>query len=148
MICVEKDVSLLSNVHVRPDKITQSFDFLWESECSEVSGCALVESIDVMHPELVFKFFVLELKFGSAQVTDPNGQLGDLIILLCGQDGLVGDNVLQVSVHGGKCGKRVLCVAVWKGLMNESIPYLFKIGPYKIAACTRSWWLSSAWWVW
>ena len=90
---------------MKPYKVMQSFNFLWESECSEVSGCALVESVDVMHPELVFEFFALELKVGSAQVPDPNGQLGDLVLLLCGQDGLVGDDVIQGSVHGGKCGK-------------------------------------------
>ena len=95
-----------------------------------MSGCALVESIDVMHPELVFKFFVPELKFGSTQFTDLNGQLGDFVLLLCGQDGLVGDDVLQVRLHGGECGERVMCVVIWRRLMNESIPYLFKIGPY------------------
>ena len=56
-------------VHVRQDKIMKGFDLLRESECTEVSGCALVESIDVVHAELIFKFFVLELQFGRAQVT-------------------------------------------------------------------------------
>ena len=39
----------------------KALDFLRKSECTEVSGCALVESIDVVHAELIFKFFVLEL---------------------------------------------------------------------------------------
>ena len=68
-----------------------------------MSGCALVESVDVMYPELVFKFFVLHLKIGSAKVPDPNGQLGDLVFLLCGKYGLVSDDVIQGSVHGSKC---------------------------------------------
>ena len=48
-------------VHVRKDEIMKALDFLRKSECTEVSGCALVESIDVVHAELIFKFFVLEL---------------------------------------------------------------------------------------
>ena len=87
------------------DEDVKGLDFLRESEYTEVCWCALVKSIYVVYAQLVFKFFVLELKFGSAQVTDPNGQLGDLVLLLCGQDGLVGDDVIQGSVHGGKCGK-------------------------------------------
>ena len=65
--------------------------------------CALVKSIYFVYVQLIFKFFVLELKFRSVQVTDPNGQLSDLV--LCVQDGLVGDGVLQVCVHGCECSE-------------------------------------------